>query len=67
MPKDDNDYAMRWRLIKTWFTKHCDMELRIDLDSSRKSRNQQAIWQHRYWEHVIRDEKDLENHIAYIH
>jgi len=67
LPKDDTDYATRWRLIKTWFTKHCDVEFRVDQDDSRKSRNEQAIWQHRYWEHVIRDETDLENHIAYIH
>jgi putative transposase len=25
------------------------------------------IWQHRFWEHAIRDEKDLKNHIDYIH
>lgn len=53
LPENDTDYATRWRLIKTWFTKHCD--------------NEQAIWQHRYWEHVIRDEEDLKNHISYIH
>ena len=25
------------------------------------------IWQNRFWDHVIRDENDLENHIHYIH
>lgn len=25
------------------------------------------IWQHRYWDHVIRDEIDLNRHIDYIH
>jgi putative transposase len=25
------------------------------------------FWQKRFWDHVIRDEKDLENHIHYIH
>lgn len=25
------------------------------------------IWQNRYWEHTIRDEKDLNNHYNYIH
>ena len=25
------------------------------------------IWQNRFWDHVIRDEKDLENHLDYIH
>jgi putative transposase len=25
------------------------------------------IWQYRYWDHIIRDEKDLRRHINYIH
>jgi len=25
------------------------------------------FWQKRFWDHVIRNEKDLENHIHYIH
>jgi putative transposase len=25
------------------------------------------IWQNRFWEHAIRNEKDLKNHIDYIH
>jgi putative transposase len=25
------------------------------------------VWQRRYWEHTIRDDKDLDNHIDYIH
>lgn len=25
------------------------------------------LWQKRFWDHVIRDEIDLENHIHYIH
>ena len=29
--------------------------------------NTGKIWQHRFWEHAIRDEKDLKNHIDYIH
>ena len=26
-----------------------------------------SIWQKRFWDHVIRDEKDLEHHFDYIH
>ena len=25
------------------------------------------IWQNRFWDHIIRDENDLNNHIDYIH
>ena len=26
-----------------------------------------GIWQRRYWEHLIRDDKDFERHVNYIH
>jgi putative transposase len=25
------------------------------------------VWQHRYWDHIIRSEEDLQRHIDYIH
>ena len=25
------------------------------------------IWQNRFWDHIIRDEKDMNHHINYIH
>ena len=30
-------------------------------------KTERGIWQRRYWEHLIRDERDLHNHIDYIH
>ena len=30
-------------------------------------RNVDPIWQDKYWEHTIRDEKDLQTHFDYIH
>ena len=62
----DADYPKRWRLIKTWFTKHCDQELR-DLYLSDSKKNNPGIWQKRYWEHLIRDEEDYRRHVEYIH
>jgi REP element-mobilizing transposase RayT len=29
LPPGDADFSTRWRLIKTWFTKHCDSVLRL--------------------------------------
>jgi putative transposase len=29
--------------------------------------NSLSLWQKRFWDHVIRDEDDLENHLHYIH
>jgi putative transposase len=68
LPEHDQDFSTRLRLIKTWFTKHCDSRLRDDVvDSARRSRGERAIWQHRYWEHLLRDEEDYRRHVEYIH
>lgn len=67
LPPGDADFATRWRLIKTWFTKHCDPALRPVRSCVRMRRHEQALWQHRYWEHMLRDERDFERHVEYIH
>ncbi len=67
LPPGDGDFSTRWRLVKTWFTKHCDPALRPEPNRSRMARRQQALWQHRYWEHMLRDETDFCRHVDYIH
>ncbi len=67
LPPDDADFATRWRPIKTWFTKHCDPSLRPVPNAVQTKRQEQGLWQHRYWEHMLRDEKDFERHVEYIH
>ena len=54
--------------------KNClsDIMQRIKLSFSKKYRYEIAatggdIWQRRFWDHVIRNEKDLNRHIDYIH
>ncbi len=37
------------------------------ISNSQIGKGERAIWQRRYWEHAIRDERDLQNHIDYIH
>ena len=67
LPQDDADFATRWRLVKSWFTRHCDMVARTPPDAARLRKGEQAIWQHRYWEHLLRDEADYRRHVEYIH
>ena len=67
LPAGDADFATRWRLIKTWFTKHCDPALRTATNHGTTVGREEAIWQHRYWEHVLRDEVDSARHMDYIH
>jgi len=30
-------------------------------------KGEQAVWQRRFWEHRIRDERDYANHLDYVH
>jgi len=67
LPENDHDYSTRWRLIKTGFSKHHAEFHKLQANQARQRKNQQAIWQHRFWEHTIRNEQDYQNHIDYIH
>jgi putative transposase len=65
LPDDDFDYATRWMLIKQSFARKVSDEERRSRSRIRKG--ERGIWQRRYWEHLIRDERDLRNHVDYIH
>ena len=65
LPPDDADYPTRWRLIKLLFAKGLPKHER--LSSVRQKRGERGVWHRRYWEHTIRDERDLANHVDYIH
>lgn len=52
LPEGDADFMTRWRLVNTWFSKRSDCK---------------GIWQRRYREHLLRDERDFANHVDYIH
>ncbi|HYG89521.1 MAG TPA: transposase [Azospirillum sp.] len=67
LPKTDDDYVTRWGLIKATFARNCPAEFKRKPDAARTRRRETAIWQRRYWEHRIRDERDLAAHIDYIH
>ena len=69
LPQGDSDYAVRWRLIKTFVTKQCAAELALEakITNSRQQRREGNLWQRRFWEHLIRDEEDFAKHCDYIH
>jgi putative transposase len=63
LPEGDADYPMRWRLIKEAFTKpFVRAHETLQPNTSRAAKREQAIWQRRYWEHVIRDDADFAAH-----
>ncbi|MCC6964457.1 MAG: transposase [candidate division Zixibacteria bacterium] len=35
--------------------------------NQRVGRRNGRVWQHRFWDHIIRDETDLRHHLDYIH
>ncbi|WP_341502438.1 transposase [Gallaecimonas sp. GXIMD4217] len=65
LPQDDDNYPMRWRLIKGNFSRMLPKGER--LSASRARQGERGIWQRRYWEHEIRDESDYYRHIDYVH
>lgn len=65
MPEGDAEFAMRWRLIKSTFSRGLAGGERIS--ASREAKGERGIWQRRYWEHTIRDEADFARHLDYIH
>jgi putative transposase len=65
LPADDHDFATRWRLIKSRFSRSIAATEAISRSRIRKGERQ--IWQRRYWEHAIRDQRDFDKHVDYIH
>ena len=64
LPENDDDYASRWRSIKSYFSRRL---AKIDKRFYKNQHGEYNIWQRRYWEHTIKDEYDLNKHIDYIH
>jgi len=68
LPQDDSDFPVRWMLIKRRFTRELLCRRLLDPPSSRRRGDaERSLWQRRYWEHRIRNDRDFENHVDYIH
>jgi putative transposase len=65
LPEGDADFAKRWQLIKSTFSH--SLPAGEPISKSRADRGERGIWQRRYWEHTIRDERDFSRHADYIH
>jgi putative transposase len=69
LPEEDSDFSGRWSCIKKafsrrWLAMGGGENMRSD---SRKNHRESGIWQRRFWEHTIRDERDWIAHMNYIH
>ena len=63
LPPGDCDFSTRWRLIKTRFTRSLGRKAPRGL--SQEGKQECGVWQRRFWEHVIRDEEDMNLHLRY--
>ncbi len=69
LPLGDLDFSTRWSFLKRRFTQSwlvCG-GAQQSISASKSKNRRRGVWQRRFWEHMIRDERDLENHCNYIH
>ena len=69
LPEDETNFSVRWKEIKSFFTKKYLRQVgpREKRNESRNQKGEAAIWQRRFWEHLIRDQEDYSRHMDYIH
>ncbi len=67
LPPQFRDYSTCWRLIKSHFTRNWQPRGVTSVLASRQKKGEADVWQRRFWEHMIRDDADLSNHVEYIH
>ncbi len=69
LPAGDEAYPERWAEIKANFSRHwLSAGGQEQATSAARQRDRRrGVLQPKYWEHTIRDERDLERHVEYIH
>ena len=65
LPPGDSYFSSRWHEIKARFAARVTRG--EPLSARRRRKGERGIWQRRFWEHVVRDEQDLERCVDYIH
>jgi putative transposase len=69
LPEGDADYSTRLGKIKEAFTRAFLAAGGEEgaMSGNRTKHRERAVWQHRFWEHTVRDEDDLDRCVNYIH
>ncbi|MBU4225741.1 MAG: transposase [Chloroflexi bacterium] len=60
-PTGESNFSDIMHSLKPNFTKEYKNLIGVSASQSMK------FWQKRFWDHVIRDDRDFENHLHYIH
>jgi putative transposase len=58
------DTGGRWKRIRAYFTHRL---VAAGVPVKRRRNGEYALWQRRFWEHTIRNERDFERHVDYVH
>ena len=67
LPADDSDFKTRLMLIKSGFTRRYLAGHSQAHGYRREQRRERAVWQGRYWEHLIGDDAEFDACVDYIH
>ncbi|MBI3777770.1 MAG: transposase [Gammaproteobacteria bacterium] len=67
LPENDADYSTRWNIIKRSVSQQVRDSTMAPVSPSKRKRGELGLWQRRFWEHRIREERDFEKHVEYIH
>lgn len=69
LPENDSDFSSGWRHLKATFTRRFLARGGVEgkRKESRLKRGERGMWQRRFWEHRIRDERDFARHFDYVH
>ena len=69
LPPGDVDYSLRMQKVKEGFTKLYLAGGGTEgiVSTSEHAHHQRGLWQPRFWEHTIRDERDLKRCVDYVH
>lgn len=68
LPPTDTNYSQRVGRLKVLFTQSLRSKQALpQVSISRRKHRESDVWQRRFWEHTIRDQADLSNHLNYIH
>jgi putative transposase len=65
LPSEDEDFSTRWMLIKQSFSRQ--VVKKEPCPASRTKKGERGIWQRRFWEYCIRNDRDYSRHVEYIH
>lgn len=69
LPEGDTDFSLRWKVIKLKFARSYlrNGGTEWTMSASRQRRGERGLWQRRFWEHTVRDEREFEILCNYIH